>query len=163
MQDIPQDEQLDVDRLVEAMEDRRQLYRLADEAFLAVPSEKPDRLVNSELLAAKLLLVDRLPWQTVCRIVNSGRNDDEQLGRNDLDRLLSEPHVIRQLVYSELHWDNDKLCDLLLHRPTHNGKEAWTDHEVVAIQLRFQYVMLLEQIVPRLNGRLKKNRIDRDL
>jgi len=153
------------DRLMEIFEDRRMLYRLADEVFLGLADEATDEARTHRLLAAKLYVVDRMPWKQVCRLVNANAPDAEHIGRSDLDRILRDPGVIRHLVYSELHWENEELCDYLLGvKPRSDWTEplaadGYGEVEILAIQLRFRHILLLEQIVNRLSTRLKKSEL----
>ncbi len=165
LQDIPPAEIEMVDAVVEAMEDRRLLYRLADELFLDLPQGISDSLRTHHLLAAKLFLIDRMPWQTVCRIMNSQTNEFELMGRSDLDRIVSDPSLIRHLAFTELHWENEQLCAYLLEIGSDPGKDSlglenpWSEEQKEAIQLRFQYALLLDQILSRLGTSVNKSEL----
>lgn len=156
--EILPDEHDQVDLLVEAIEDRRVLYRLADEVFLKARPEINDRMQTRRLLAAKLFLIDKLPWQTVIRIVNSGAYDDEFIGRTELDDLLTDESVLKQLAFRELHWENSRLSSFLIDT-ANSGPKPLTADEVLAVQMRFQYAMLYDQIANRMESRLKKSEL----
>lgn len=164
--EIPDDELELIDDLIDAMDDRRRLYRLADEVFLEIPETMSERDRNRRLFAAKMLLIDKLPWQTVCRMLNAGCSEDAQVSRKQLDEWVSSPSLLRCLAFSELNWDNHRLCEYLLSGSV-NAPSArpwtrttpWSADEAFAIQLRFQHVMLLDQVVARLSDRLTKSQL----
>jgi DNA-directed RNA polymerase specialized sigma24 family protein len=164
-QEVSSAEAEQIDLVVEAMEDKRALYKLADETFLGIPSDVPQRVRTRQLLASKLLLVDKLHWKTVCRIVNSSANDDEKIDREKLNRLLTNGSLLRQLAYSELHWSNERLTAFLIEMgnrgrsSSSNDPTPWTEDEILAVQLRFLYVMLFEQIAHRMDPKFKKSEL----
>lgn len=154
--DIPEDEVELVDDLMEAIEDRRRLYRLADDVFLDVPPDLSERARNRRLLAAKMLIIDKIRWQSVCQILNAGSSEDPQVSRSDLDEWVSTPWLIRTLAYHELHWENDRLYEYLLQRAKADGSREWTAVEALAVQFRYRHAMRVDQIVARLGDRIIK-------
>ena len=158
-------EQEAVDNLIEKADDCRMLYRVADELLLGLSALSNERLDNQRLLAAKLLLLDQVSWQTVCQIYSANSEDDRPLSRNDLDRICSTPSVIRHLAYLELHWENQRLSDYIIKATEKQANEADYDrdgrrqHDIVAIRLRYRYALLLDQIAYRFAGKLKKSEL----
>ena len=151
-----------VDAFVEKVEDTRMLYRVADELFLGVPVDSDERKTVRSLLAAKMLLIDKIHWKTVCEILNSSAEDHERLTRTDIDQVSSSAWVLSQLAYSELFWDNERLCEYLLEQerdvlsPVEDNR---LEEERNAIRLRFRYALLLEQVSHRIGGKLKKSEL----
>lgn len=158
-------EQEAVDNLIEKADDCRLLYRVADELLLGLSPQSNEGLDNQRLLAAKLLLLDQVPWQTVCQIYSANSEDDSPLSRNDLDRICTTPSVIRHLAYSELHWENQRLSEYIVRATESPAESADQDqdlrreHHIVAISLRYRYALLLDQIAHRLAGNLKKSEL----
>ncbi|MDR3690742.1 MAG: hypothetical protein P4L46_15300 [Fimbriimonas sp.] len=161
--DVAADEVNTVDELIEMIEDRESLYRLADEVFLGVPRDMTPRERRRRLLAAKLLLVDRLPWQSVIHLINAGSSEEPILERKDLDRWIGCHSVLRSLAYTELNWDNQKLYQHLVDsvgplEQAHDPLTAmnWSKDALDAIRLRYLNALLLEQIASRMADRLTK-------
>jgi DNA-directed RNA polymerase specialized sigma24 family protein len=157
-------EQEEVDRLIEKSDDCRLLYRVADELFLGLSVHSSERRDSQQLLAAKLLLIDQVPWESVCQIYSANLDEDRPLSRRELDRVCSTPSVIRHLAYSELHWENYRLSEFVLAELEKKvGDTGQQDpkggHKKTAIILRYRYALLLDQIAHRLSGKLKKSEL----
>ena len=161
--EIPDDEVDQVDELLEVMEQRRELYRLADEAFLDVPTELTDRELDRMVMAVKLLVLDKVPWYEVCRIMNGGSSEDRQVTRSDLDQWSSIPFIVRILAFGELHWENERLFIYVATGQdeglTVRDGLTWDPDEVLAIQMRIQRTMLIDQISQRMSDRFTKSEL----
>ncbi len=173
MADIPDEDIPSVDVLVEALEDRERLYRLADEVWLGEPGPHLERKV----LAAKLFYLDGMRWDDICRMMAPYQEGGADLTRNELDRWLIDPIVIRHVAFDCLYLSNEVLAARLLGIPEADQREldrlrdlagsettevpptGWTWPEVHAVIWRYRYAALFEQIVRMPNCRLKKEEL----
>jgi DNA-directed RNA polymerase specialized sigma24 family protein len=92
---------------------RGELYDVADRHWLgwkeALPRSERDRRV----LAAKLLIIDKMPWRSVCRLVHLW-NDMGEPDRLTLESWLAEEGPYLTMAFDELYIPSSKLADLVV-------------------------------------------------
>ncbi|HSV74471.1 MAG TPA: hypothetical protein VLH79_12000 [Chthonomonadales bacterium] len=143
--DVPDGDEPLVDALARALDDADAAARIrheADSLWLGLADSVSEADRERRCLAAQLLLVDRLPWRDVVRLLGQ-----PVAGRAELDSWAREPAVIRLLAYHRLHLDGIALARRVECAASRSS--ALSDAERTVIAWRLGSGMSLEQIARR--------------
>jgi DNA-directed RNA polymerase specialized sigma24 family protein len=170
--DIPSEEM----PLVSAVEDAIRLgviFSLADEVWLGSDPSVSPAVRTRQILAAQMMALDGVPWETVCRVLGDGPDPTQSISRGTLDRWVTDPNVVRGLAYERLYFSNQNLAAFLLmplspestseapSRIDPDGTTAgWTPDEQLVIGWRYGAGMQQQQIEARTDNRLPSEELE---
>ena len=184
LNEIPSEERSIVDAVLTAVASD-ELFRIADILFLELDPSLSPRMHSRHLLAAQLFYVDGEPWESVVRLLGPQPAGEATLTREELNRWLAQPGVLRQLAFQTLFYGNDRLTAHLLRWPGMSTDEraealdallrdglvanagevcAATDKsltwaEALVVLWRFRHAMLVDQIRARSDHRLNDEQL----
>jgi len=119
--DIPSQDLPAMEALLEAIEERNDLYRVADEVWLGFPPELSERDRARRVMAADLFFTQGFTWEQVCDVLNRG-DRTAKVTRTTLDSWLSAPSTIRAFAFRNLYLENSRLAEHLLNLSGDEGE-----------------------------------------
>lgn len=117
-------------------------FETADQVLLDDNAPLAPGEAAQSLLAAQYFYLDGEPWETVVALLRGTYG--KPVTRRTMDAWLTDPRVIRRLVFGQLYWENVALSDYLLQLHKGAGPE-----EAQAIQWRYRYGLLPDHIEQR--------------
>jgi DNA-directed RNA polymerase specialized sigma24 family protein len=162
--DVPMPDWITVELLAQYSDDRRRLYRAADQLWLCLDPEVSPLERNRRLLAAQLVFLHGVP----ARDVRDYLGDSSGASRADIDSWLASESTLLDLSYHSLFWENSALTAHLLElssldqvldfdwwiaqaeqRPSGLAPNGMSWNEVAVIIWRYQFGMITEKIMQR--------------
>ncbi len=168
--DIPESEQRRVENIVTSLlssEEEDDFHYWADLCFLKLNPKLSRTIHNRQLIAAKLYYLKSISWGEIIQVLYPSSEGENELNRSELDAWLSDPAVIRYLIYHELfipcteitaiilgipnkstHSELSELLEIAMEQSTTADPPAgWTWRDCAVVILRYRYAMLEKSIL----------------
>lgn len=126
---------------------RETLYDLADRHWFDWPRELSTNERNRRILAAKLIVIDKMPWRNVCRLLHV-HNERGEPDADSLMQWLAGDAVYLQTAFDELWLDIPDIMQAIegvLDRPLDGEEREWINRRLAGTQISEEKIALADR------------------